>query len=244
MKTIHYLSIITITAALFLSCRQIDYQGEYSKDGFYQGSQSVYFYFAKQTDTLKRYSFGTDWVEHKRQIVKVPVRITGLPAKTPLTFKVTVDENASSAKPNQHYTPFSGEFQIKPDYVNGYVEIEVWRDNLSSNEKTPVRLVLNLQNTAQLQAAFPDNRKVVVAIDDYLAEPYYWVYYTYYWGPYSQIKYRKFLEYYNGDPKKLESALTTDFNGVSMNFVKVYQFFKEHPEYNQVLPATLYIPYK
>ena len=172
------------------------------------------------------------------------MRITGLPSKTPLTFKVTVDEKASTAKPDKHYTPVSGEFQIPADSINGYVNVEMWRDNLSSDKKDDIRLVLNLENTSQLQASFPENKKVVITIDNYLEEPPYWVYYTYYWGPYSQIKYRKFLEYYDGDPLKWADALLNDFNGLSMNFVKVYRFFEAHPEYNQVLPDFLYIPYQ
>lgn len=244
MKKIYYNTTIAALAILFFSCQKIEYSGEYSKDGFYNTGNKVYFYFAEQKDSINHYSFGAEWIEHTRQIVKIPVKITGLPSKKPLTFKVSVDEKASTAKVNKHYTAFSGEFQIPADSVKGYLNVEVWREHLSSDKKDSIRLVLQLENTPDLQAAFPENKKVIITMDDYLEEPFYWVYYSFYWGPYSQIKYRKFLEYYDGNPVKMYDALQNDFNGLSMNFVKVYRFFEAHPEYNQVLPDFLYIPYQ
>lgn len=246
MKAYQYISIVAAAVViLFASCQKMAYEGEFSKDGFYHGNNKIYFHFDQQSDTLQRYSFGTEWVEHTRQVVKVPVRIAGFPSDKPMTFKVSVDEKNSTAVANKHYTAFSGEFVIPADSVNGYVEIEVWRDNLSIEKKDEAQLVLLLEKTADLEPAFPESNRVIVSVDDYLEEPYFWIYYAYYWGPYSRVKYLKFLEYYDRDPKKLEDALMRgDFTGVSMNFLKVYEFFKAHPEYGVELPDNPYYPFQ
>ncbi|MDO5664099.1 MAG: DUF4843 domain-containing protein [Bacteroidia bacterium] len=244
MKTKYSLIILSVVAILLASCQKFAYDGEFSKDGFYESNNKVYFHFAEQSDTLTRYSFGTEWVEYTRHIVKVPVRISGLPANKALTFKVSVDTDESTAIANKHYTPFSGEFQVPADSVNGYMEVEVWRENLPADKMDSIRLVLRLESTSDLQTTFSQYTKAVITIDDYLEEPYFWVWYSYYWGPYSRAKYIKFLEYYDGDPKKFEATLAEgDFYGMQANFVKVYEFFKAHPEYNEVLPDFLFNPY-
>lgn len=245
MKPIYYFSLLLVTLFFLLSsCEKSDYDGMYSKEGFYDAENSVYFYFPEQQDTLVHYSFATDWVEHTRQIVKIPVRVTGFPTSSPRTFRIVVDKEASSALPNKHYTPFDEQFQVLADSVNGYVDIEMWRDHLSSEKRDTVELVLRLESTLELQSVFLENKKVTILIDDYLQEPYFWIWYEYYWGPYSATKYRKFLEYYDGEPAKLEDALITDFSGLSINFLKVYEFFKAHPEYEQILPDSPYYPYQ
>lgn len=232
------------TILLFASCSSIDYDNNYSKDGFYNANNSVYFSFKTKADSLITYSFGPKWVEYKRDTVKVPVKVTGFATKKDRVFKVIVDEKESTAIADRNYTPLSENFIIPADSLSGNINVIIWRDNLRSDSLVSIKIVLRLKATTDLDTNFGDNDKVTISYNNYLEEPYYWVYYEYNWGPFSKIKYQKFLEYYNGDPLKMYNALTSDFNGLSMNFIKVYDFFKAHPEYNQVLPTYLYRPYK
>lgn len=226
------------------SCSSIDYDKSYSKDGFYNAENSVYFSFKTKADSLITYSFGPKWVEYTKDTIQVPVKVTGLAVNKDRTFKVYVDEKESTAVVNKNYTPLSENFVIPADSLSGNINVIIWRDNLRSDTLAPVKIVLRLQATSDLETNFGENDKVTISYNNYLEEPYYWVYYEYFWGPYSKIKCQKFLEYYDSDPVNLYNAMMNDFNEVSMNFIKVYDFFVAHPEYNQELPSYVYRPYK
>ena len=76
-------------------------------------------------------------------------------------------------------------------------------------------------------------------MNDFLAKPAWWdfeipgfSYRDYYWGPYTSIKYLKWLEFYDMDPDKLSYVMSYTYDW-TVTLPKVVEYFREHPEYEQ-----------
>ena len=64
MRTTFRHTLLACTTLMGLAaCSNIDYDGEYSKDGYYDSPNQVYFYYANASDTLINYSFGVKPVD-------------------------------------------------------------------------------------------------------------------------------------------------------------------------------------
>ena len=60
------------------ACSGIDYDGEYSKEGYFEGGNQVYFDLQNTTDTLYNYSFGTQPTSVTTDTVNIKVKIAGV----------------------------------------------------------------------------------------------------------------------------------------------------------------------
>lgn len=241
---------IYIFTTIFLfglsSCDAIDYKGEYSKDGVYGEKPQVYFSQTNNNDTISHYSFGSKPLSFKRQTVNVSVSMAGMLQNRDLKFRVVVDSRESTAQPNVHYVPINSEYKIIPNKTTHNIPIELIRDNLGTENSVPMKIVLRLEATDDLGTSFSSYNKRIVTFDNYLAEPEWWVYYVPFFGPYSRNKYLKLLEYYDSDEQKLLDAFS-EFNGIMLNFQKVYKFFKNNPDYpDEIFPDenAMLIPYQ
>ena len=58
-KSIIKFCAIGLVALSWQACSGVDYDGEYSKDGTFEGMNQVYFDLSNEADTLYSYSFGT-----------------------------------------------------------------------------------------------------------------------------------------------------------------------------------------
>ena len=209
----HIILIANITAIIMslAACSGIDYDGEYSKDGFYNSENQVYFNFKEASDSIITYSFGVKVADTLTHTVYVPVTLAGKTKDQEQTFKVVVD-GTSTAK------------------------VELLRKNLSGTQNDSIRLVLRIDSNSDLGTRFTQKNKVTIAFDNLLLRPDFWDIFESYWGigTYTKAKYTRLLSYYNGDPQEIEKALN-DANlqgALYMHVVEVINYFTQHPDEN------------
>lgn len=250
-KIFQYTTGVLASVALLSSCDPVAYDGEYNSDGFYTGKDNVYFHYtsSNRSDSVRSYSFGTASVDVTKDTVWVQVNLAGKTSSQARSFALRVDE-ASSAKAGVHYTALATNYTIPAGEVSVKVPIEILRENLGVNEAdTTTFLSLRLEASEQLGIAFPDYNYLKVKVNNVLVKPSWWDLTAMYYGlgPYSRIKYLKFLEYYENDPDALVAGFSNDYNAWIMNFKKVYDYFKAHPEYEQTFDEAILqavLPYR
>lgn len=245
MKKVFYTLLLPLLAALSLgACQSIEYDGEYSKDGYYESQNNVYFRFTEQADTLRFYSFGALPLDTTKQVAEVSVNLSGIPLHRSQKYKVVID-SASTAKAGVHYEAFDLEREIPADSVRASIPITFLRDSLSS-EKDTVSLILHLEATSDLGINFPTANKVEIQVTNVLTEPQVWQYYVYYFGQFERQKYLMLLSYYDSDENKLWGSIQNDANALFLNFLKVYRTLQADPnyKYKNLLPANPMNPYQ
>ena len=127
----HIILIANITAIIMslAACSGIDYNGEYSKDGFYNSENQVYFNFKEASDSIITYSFGVKVADTLTHTVYVPVTLAGKTKDQEQTFKVVVD-GTSTAKEGVHFTALKSVYSIPANAMTAYVPVELLRKNL------------------------------------------------------------------------------------------------------------------
>ena len=233
----HIILIANITAIIMslAACSGIDYNGEYSKDGFYNSENQVYFNFKEASDSIITYSFGVKVADTLTHTVYVPVTLAGKTKDQEQTFKVVVD-GTSTAKEGVHFTALNSVYSIPANAMTAYVPVELLRKNLSGTQNDSIRLVLRIDSSSDLGTRFTQKNKVTIAFDNLLLRPDFWDIFESYWGigTYTKAKYTRLLSYYNGDPQEIEKALN-DANlqgALYMHVVEVINYFTQHPDEN------------
>ena len=233
----HIILIANITAIIMslAACSGIDYNGEYSKGGFYNGENQVYFNFKEASDSIITYSFGVKVADTLTHTVYVPVTLAGKTKDQEQTFKVVVD-GTSTAKEGVHFTALKSVYSIPANAMTAYVPVELLRKNLSGTQNDSIRLVLRIDSSSDLGTRFTQKNKVTIAFDNLLLRPDFWDIFESYWGigTYTKAKYTRLLSYYNGDPQEIEKALN-DANlqgALYMHVVEVINYFTQHPDEN------------
>ncbi len=244
MKTINISILLGVFALVFSSCNAIDYEEDFSKDGFYNSPQQIYF-LTKANQKAINYSFGAKPISYTEHKLEVPLRITGQKATKPLQFKLSINKEKTTAVEGEHYKAFPMQADVKVDSVNAYLPITLLRNKLSAEKNDSIKLVLRLEATKDLAVNFSAEREIVINFDNVLSRPAVWDYFGGVGlGPYTRVKYLKFLEYYDGDEAKWAADIwQTNF---FINAWKMYKYFEAHPEEKQEFDkATLiqYVPY-
>ena len=244
MKKCIYTLLVPILAALALgSCESIVYDDEYSKDGFYHSQNAVYFHYPEAQDTVRFYSFGALPVETQEYVMKIPVRLAGVPQKQAQKFRLMVDPS-STMKEGVHYKSLNLEQEIPADSVNTVVPVTLLRSGLSPDKDT-LKLVLRLVETSDLALKFPNAQKVEIQATNVLTAPIYWQYFEVYFGRFERRKYLMMLANYHSNEAEFWEAMSRDSNQFFLNFMKVYRILKDDPTYDKsYLPANPYNPYK
>lgn len=235
MRTTFRHTLLACTALMGLAaCSNIDYDGEYSKDGYYDSPNQVYFYYANASDTLINYSFGVKPVDTLTHTVYIPVQLAGKMLDREQTFNVSVDA-ASTAKSGVHYVLSATSFNIPANEKRAYVPIQLLRTGLSETKYDSIRVVLRLVPSNDLGVRFAESNKVTVTFDNILMKPDFWEIMETYWGlgPFTKNKYRKLLSYYDSDEDKIRKILTgTDTTAqgyLYMHVQEVVAYFAAHP---------------
>ena len=221
MKHFFQILLLPLLAAGVLgSCQSIVYDEEYSKDGFYHSQNAVYFHYPEAQDTVRFYSFGALPVETQEYVMKIPVRLAGVPQKQAQKFKLMVDPS-STMKEGVHYKPLNLEQEIPADSVNAVVPVTLLRSGLSPDKDT-LKLVLRLVETSDLALKFPNAQKVEIQATNVLTAPIYWQYFEVYFGRFERRKYLMMLANYHSNEAELWEATSRDSNEFLSDFIDVY----------------------
>ena len=224
-------ALAVASLGLLSSCSKSDvYDGEYSRDGFYNESPVVYFpndgadtivtqnlAFLEDTDGKITYTFD--------------VRLLGRTSATPLSYKVTVDAAHSTAKEGVQFDALESSYTIPAKATKGSFSIKLNRSKISTVQQKDGKYIINrngvhtpidalsdmkpgdepllkydtirlqLTSTPDLRTGLNHHSTLVFCVTNQLAIPYWWQYYeAVYLGKYSEGKYRMLMTAY-GRPK-------------------------------------------
>lgn len=218
-----------------LSCNGIDYEGTYN-EGFAREAQArqVYFHYPTQQDTLVSHSFSFEPINKLEHTVELPVRVAGPVSTAPLSYRVSVVKEKTTAVEGKHYIALEEKYSISKGEVESKLPVRVLRSALVGDEV--IKLVLRLEPSEDLGVAFASSREIRVDITNNIPQGIkdYWNNYMsagYGLGPYSDAKFLKLLEYYDSKLEKLNEGLARpDF---VLSVEKLYKYFKAHPELGQ-----------
>lgn len=219
----------------FTACNSIEYDGEYSKDGYYNADNQAYFYFEKPEDAKRSFLFTGKADNIQTYKLEIPIRMAGAFSEKPLDFEVEVDP-ISTAKSGIHYEALQKEYQIPAGKKEMILPITLIRKHLSEKHNDSIRLVIKLKPTKQLGVRFSELNKVTIDMDNSYTKPDFWGPLETYWGlgAYHIAKHKKLLQLYNGDTKPIYDGLSgTNENAMYQLYYKVQDviaYFKAHPE--------------
>ena len=233
-KSIINFFAIGVIALSWTACSSDNYEGEYSKDGAYEGANQVYFDLKNASDTLYNYSFGTQPTSVTTDTVTVNVKLAGVRKSQAQHYKVVVDPS-SSAKAGVHFEAINSDQVIPADSLSGSFRVVLLRQNLSDTKNDSIRLILRLEATDDLGVRFPDKIKRVITFDNVLEKPYWWDNPTLQamgLPAYTPAKYRYLLSLYNSDVSELESAIRNNRKWTQLyrNIQKLKAYFAANPE--------------
>lgn len=84
------------------------------------------------TDSMN-YSFSVTPIEITSHVLKVPVKIMGMPDTKDRVFSVEIGQERTTAVEGVHYR-VTGDLIIPKDSVSGYVPLEILRDDLGEDD--------------------------------------------------------------------------------------------------------------
>lgn len=251
MKRLKYITqgwFCLMAITLFASCEKTDYA---TFDTTFTG---IYF-----SEDSMRYSFGVTPLATTSYIMKLPVKIMGAPTKQKRTFQIEVIAKTTTAKENMHYK-MPAECVIEADSVNGFLPLEVIREDLGETESYQV--TFKLIKTDQF-TPIQEIGEQIIAIFNNIVEPPAWKDWqgNPTWpddklGPWNPIVWVKFMEYFRlmeeshpATYKSIVAACGPNLENVEYGWpwdfdvsikkyilIPLYDFFQKHPEYNVEMP--------
>ncbi len=219
-KIINTILLSVSTMILCVGCEDTDYMTfDITKSGVY---------FTK--DTLN-YSFSVTPIEITSYDFKIPVRIMGTTSEKSRPIPYRINPDSTTAVEGMHYNIKSAE--ILPDSIDGYIEVEILRNNLEGDYKTGytkyklcIELVTNDYFTPTLDSA----RQVrILRFDNAIEQPAWYsaqgekVWNTNYLGEWHPYKFIKMVEYFH--------AIENIHPETYKNMVQLYGENLEHIEY-------------
>lgn len=245
---ISYWCYCLLAATLCLACNKTDYPTFETK------FTGIYF----QEDSI-RYSFGITPLATTSYILKLPVRIMGVPASQKRTFKFEIITHKTTAKANEHYR-MPQECVIEADSVNGILPLEILRENLSDSVNW--QITFKLVQTEDFSPVSEAGHQIIASFNN-IVEPPAWKD----WqgkptwpddklGPWNPIVWVKFMEYFRQmeqtnpasyqaivkacgeNLENVEYGWPWDFDLTLKKYVLIplYDFFQNHPEYIVEMP--------
>ena len=213
------------------SCSKSElYDGEYSKDGFYNESRVAY--FSKEgADTITVQNLALLEDVNGKIPYTFQVDLLGRLSSSPLSYKVLVDESRSTAKAGEQFDALASSYTIPADSIRGRFTIQLNRSKISTVQQENGKyiiirggvrtlldalsemqpgdepllkydtLTLHLGSTPDLRTALNKRNTVVLCVTNQLEIPFWWGYLQdVYLGKYSEGKYRMLINAY-GLPK-------------------------------------------
>ena len=229
-------NVLLILASTFTAtaCSNIDYDGEYSKNGYYTGSNQISLNIKSEADTLRYYTFSdkpSDTLEH---VMRIPVILTGKILDKPQAYKVKVDP-CSTAKEGKKKKKLNDVYFLPANQSKASFGVTLLRKNLSEVSNDSIRLVLQLEPTSDLGLRFSKRTKITIEFNNVFLKPDYWnILEMWGIGEYHVAKHKKLLEYCNYDTNMIDDFFIKGnmdlFMPIYNNVLKVITYFNAHPD--------------
>lgn len=230
------LGLVALTA-----CSQVDYDGEYSKEGYYSGANKVAFAFRATSDTAQHYSFGLKSLDTLTHTGYFRVNLVGNIVSQDRVFKIEVDPS-STAIAGIHYTALPETFVMPADSTKAYIPIELIRKDIGSTGLDTLKLVLRLVPTDDFQANITQfvrlgdydkyyvyNNKVTITFDNTPTPPSYWSYFEVNWrlNPFTLERYLLFQKLLNNRLDEVVAAMNNgDMDAMSEFYLAMLEVNK------------------
>ena len=224
-------SLALAALSLLCACSKSDiYDGEYSKDGYYNESRVIYFPNSG-ADTIVVENLALLEDNNGKIPYTFHVNLLGKLSSSPLSYKVEFDKSRSTATSGEQFDALQDSYTIAADSIKGSFTLQLNRSKVSTvqqeNSKYIVTrdgvrtlldalsdmqpgdepvlkydtITLHLSPTADLRTAVNKRNTVVLCVTNQLEIPYWWGFLQdVYLGKYSEGKYRMLINAY-GLPK-------------------------------------------
>lgn len=210
------------------------------------------------TDSMN-YSFGVTPIEITSHLLKVPVKVMGMPDTKDRVFSVEIGKERTTAVEGVHYK-LTGDLVVPKDSVNGYIPLEILRADLGEDDfKIHFKLI---EKDGFTPVDYP-NTHIIVVFNNRVEPPNWtdWMgnktWPEYQLGAWHPLKYVKLIELFRGleqilpetykamvaqygpDLAHVEFGWPYDYQNVMNKYIQVplYQYFVEqHPELGVSIP--------
>lgn len=231
LATLALATLALATLSLLSSCSKSGlYDGEYSKDGFYNESRVVYF-ANEGADTILVQNLALLEDVNGKIPYSFNVNLLGKLSSSPLSYKVTFDKSRSTVTSGEQFDALQDGYTIAADSTKGTFTLQLNRskistvqqengkyvvtrdgkrtllDALSDMEPGDIPLLkydtitLHLASSPDLRTAVNKRNTVVLCVTNQLEIPFWWGFLQdVYLGMYSEGKYRMLINAY-GLPK-------------------------------------------
>lgn len=192
-KTLNKIQFAILAFIVFSACSQVDYDGEYSKDGLYVGDNKVAFVFTALADTTQTYSFGLKSLDTLSHTSYIRVKLVGHLSQQDREFKMIADPS-STAKAGVHYTALPDKFILPANSSQVSIPIELIRKDMFVAGSDSLTLILQLVPTNDFKTnltqfvrlgdydqPFVYTSKMKIAFDNKANAPSYWVFFQNYY---------------------------------------------------------------
>ena len=177
-----YLIYITFLLLFFASCKK-EQIPLYSSLDFIQFESDV-----KDTLEVSFFFFpNTDQIE-----IKLPIKLIGYMPTKDLKYKIEVDQKVTTALPSYYEMPT--EFIYGKGNVSDTARLVIKKDPAMATQS--FILVLDIAEGGDVYPGQLTNIRKVISMNDMVSQPTWWdaAMERFYLGPYSELKYRKFME--------------------------------------------------
>lgn len=218
------------------SCRSVTYDGEWSKDGYYEQPRNVFFELDREAND-QEYRLGTMPLAQTEVTLDFPlVHLSGPSSSSPLKYRIVVDP-ASTAKEGVHFAKLPEYFELPADSIRGSFPITVLRSafDTDGDKAETLELILRLESTTDLRAKYGQSSTLRIRLSNYIKEPEWWENFQTLFGPFTAAKYIKLLEDYDNDENKLVELLSA---GDEDAFFLLFRSMKKVKDYFDALPTA------
>ena len=224
-------SLALAALGLLSACSKSDiYDGEYSKDGYYNESRVIYFPNSG-ADTIVVQNLALLQDNNGKVPLTFDVNLLGKLSSSPLSYKVELDKSRSTATPGEQFDALQDSYTIPAASIKGSFTLQLNRSKISTVQQENGKYIvtrdgvrtlldalsdmkpgdvpllkydtitLHLSSTADLRTALDKRNTVVLCVTNQLEIPFWWSFFEYvYLGKYSEGKYRMLINAY-GLPK-------------------------------------------
>lgn len=214
---------IVIAFAAMIAAASCSYKESFP----YKGEALVNF----GTDSLY-FSFGELPFSVTDTTLSIGVEILGTAADHDRRFRIALDEDRTTARPDEHYDMPETEGTIKAGAVSSAVGLRIHRLSLQSDSAFVV--ALDVRESEDFGIGVVEYRSVAVCFTNRLDMPDWWSSLSQWLGEYNPRKYQKFIELWGSSITR--DDITENKYTILRTFKQVKAWFEENPDYGVTFP--------